>query len=81
MELAIVAILVLALEVVDAIGNIAGLLNLGNETACSDGVDSARRNKEAVVLLYVILSQGIGDGIILTISLYCSGVICIFNPL
>lgn len=32
-ELAIVAILVLAFEVVDAIGNIAGLLNLDNETA------------------------------------------------
>ena len=31
-ELAIVAILVLAFEVVDAIGNIAGLLNLDNET-------------------------------------------------
>ena len=41
-ELTIVAILVLALEVVDAIGYIAGLLNLGNETASSDGVDSAR---------------------------------------
>ena len=65
MELAIVAILVLALEVVDAIGNIAGLLNLGNETACSDGVNSAGWDKEAVVLLHVILSQGIGDGIIL----------------
>ena len=65
MELAIVAILVLALEIVDAIGNIAGLLNLGNETACSDGVDSAGWDKEAVVLLHVILSQGIGDGIIL----------------
>ena len=65
MELAIVAILVLALEVVDAIGNIAGLLNLGNETACSDGMDSAGRNKEAITFLYLILSQGIGDGIIL----------------
>ena len=64
-ELAIVAILVLALEVVDAIGNIAGLLNLDNETACSDGMDSAGRDKEAVVFLHVILSQSIGDGIIL----------------
>ena len=64
-ELAIVAILVLTLEVVDAIGNIAGLLNLDNETACSDGVDSAGRDKEAVTFLHVILSQGIGDGIIL----------------
>jgi len=64
-ELAIVAILVLALEVVDAIGYIAGLLNLCNETACSDGMDSAGWDKEAVVFLHVILSQGIGDGIIL----------------
>ena len=30
--------IVLAFEVVCAIGNIAGLLNLDNETACSDGV-------------------------------------------
>ena len=64
-ELTIVAILVLAFEVVDAIGNITGLLNLDNETACSDGVDSAGWDKEAVVLLHVILSQGIGDGIVL----------------
>ena len=49
-ELTIVAILVLAFEVVDAIGNIAGLLNLDNETACSDGVDSAGWDKETVVL-------------------------------
>lgn len=42
MELAIVAVLVLALEVVDAVSDVAGLLDLGQEAARADAVDAAR---------------------------------------
>lgn len=45
-ELAIVAVLVLALEVVDAVSDVAGLLDLGQEAARADAVDAACGEKE-----------------------------------
>ena len=42
-KLAVIAVLVLTLEVVDAVCNVAGLLNFGEETAGADGVDASDR--------------------------------------
>ena len=65
MEFTVVAVLVLALEVVDAVGDIGGLLDLCHETASADGVDAASRNEKHVTLMHRVAGQGIGDGIIL----------------
>ena len=65
MQLSVVAVLVLALEVVDAVSHVAGLLYLSYEAPRSDGVYSSGRDKEAVVLLHLVLCQGIGDGAVL----------------
>ena len=64
-QLSVVAVLVLALEVVDAVSHVAGLLYLCHEATRSDGVYSACRDKEAVVLLHLVLCQGVGDGVVL----------------
>ena len=61
MELTIVAFLVLAFVVVDTISDIAGLLDLGDKRAFTDGVNTTGRNKEAVVGMNLILLQGIDD--------------------
>ena len=65
MELSVVAVLVLALEVIDAVGHVAGLLDFSHETSCADGVDSASGDEEAVVFLHLVLCEGVGDGVVL----------------
>ena len=37
-QFARIAVYILASEVIDAVGDVAGLLNFGKEVACSDGV-------------------------------------------
>ena len=64
MQLTIVAVLVLALEVVDAICHVAGLLYLGEETAGTDSVNTSCRQEEAVALLHVIACNGIANGVV-----------------
>ena len=76
-ELAIVAVFVLALEVVNAVSDVAGLLDLGQEAARADAVDAARGEEEDVAVLDRIFSQVSSS----TICLYSAGVICCFRPL
>ena len=50
-ELTVVAVLVLSLEVVDAVGDIASLLDLGQEAALADAMDTSGRQIETVAFL------------------------------
>ena len=65
MEFAIVPVLVLTLKVVDAIGNVGGLLDFSNKTARTNGMNTPRRDEEYVTLMDFVASQGIGDGIVI----------------
>ena len=64
MQLPIVAILILALVVVNAIGYIACLLYLGEETARSDGMDAPCREEENIPFLHLVLCERITDGVV-----------------
>ena len=64
-QFAVVAVLVLTLEVVDAVGDIGGLLYLCYETSCSDGVDTTCGNEEYVALADLVTGQGVGDGVVI----------------
>ena len=64
MQLTVVAVLILALEVVDAVCHVAGLLYFGEETAGTDGVDTSCGQEEAVALLHVIACNGIANGVV-----------------
>lgn len=77
-----VAVAVAAVVVVEAIGGVAGLLNLGHHAAGTDGVDAAGGNEEDVALADFILCQGLHDGLVgnhlpepLGICLYCQSVV------
>ena len=63
-ELAVVAVFVLALIVVDAVGHIRSLLDLCHETARADCVDTAGGDEEHVALLYLVARQCIDDGVV-----------------
>ena len=65
MQLTQVAVFVAAFVVIDAIGDVAGLLNLNQLAAVTDGMDATSRNEEAVTVLDSILCQGIADTVIL----------------
>ena len=64
-QLAQVAVLVAPLVVVDAVGHVAGLLNLGQIAAGTNGMDATGGNEEAVALLDCILGQRVADGVAL----------------
>ena len=65
MKLAVVAVLVLTLEVVDAICNVAGLLNFSEKTTCADGVDTSCGQEEAVAFLHVVTVDGVDNSVVL----------------
>ena len=65
MQLAVVAILVLALEVVNAVGDIAGLLYLRHKASLAYGVNSARGNEEDITLPHVVPGQSLSDGTVI----------------
>lgn len=53
---------VVAVEVINTIGDIASLLNLGEEATGADSMDAACGEEEAVAFVYRIASDGIDDG-------------------
>ena len=63
-ELAVVAVFVLALIVVDAEGHIRGLLNLCDEASRADGMDTTSGDVEDVALFYLVACQCIDDGVV-----------------
>ena len=64
MQLAIVAVLILTLEVVNAVSNVGRLLYLGKETTRADGMDASCRKEEAIALLNIIAGNGIHNGVV-----------------
>ena len=50
-----IAVGVLAVEVVDTVGDVRSLLNLGDERARADTVDAACRQEEEVARMYLCL--------------------------
>ena len=64
MKFAIVSVLVLALEIVDAVGDIRGLLDLCHATASADGVDASCGDEENIALVDLISGEGLGDSVV-----------------
>ena len=62
MELTGLAIHARAVVVVDAVGDIAGLLDLGEEDAATDGMDTTGREVEHIAGLDLMVGQDLGDG-------------------
>ena len=56
-QVACVALIVLAVEVVDAVSRVAALLRLQNRDAAADGMDGAARNEEEVAFLHFDMAQ------------------------
>ncbi len=65
MEFAGVAIGILAVVVVYAIGDVGCLLNLRNEASRTDGMHPTCRQEEDVSLLYFVFFEAVGKGIVL----------------
>ena len=65
MEFPVVPVLVLALVVIDAEGDIGSLLDLSNKTAGTDGMDTTCGNEEHITLMSLITSQSISDGVVI----------------
>ena len=65
MELTVIAVLILTLEIIDTVGHIGGLLDLGNKAACTNGMDTTSRDKEYIALTDFITSQCIGNRVVL----------------
>ena len=65
MQLTIVTVLVLTLVVIDTVGAIRGLLDFCQEASGTYGVDAACGQEEAIAFLYLILCQGIADGVVI----------------
>ena len=61
-ELAGLAIHAGAVVVVDAVGDVAGLLDLGEEDATTDGMDTTGREVEHIAGLDLMVGQHLGDG-------------------
>ena len=62
-QLAWTAQVIMTVEVVDAIGDVAGLLDFGKEATRADGMNTPGRQEEAVALLHRIARDGIDDGL------------------
>ena len=76
MQFACVPILILAVEVVDAVGYVGCLLYFEDETALADTVNTTCGDEETVAALYVIVADGIADGVVghhLLVLLRCDG--------
>ena len=57
MQLARIAVGILAAEVIDAIGDVAGLLNLSKEVACTNSVQTTCGQEEKVALVSLVNSK------------------------
>ena len=64
MQLARFAVQARAVVVEDAVGDVGGLLDLGDVAAAADGVDAAGRQEEHVAGLYLVAAEDVGDGAI-----------------
>ena len=64
-ELTIVAVLVLTLKVVDAVGHVACLLNFSEEASCADGVNASCGEEEAVAFLNLVTVDSVDNGVVL----------------
>ena len=64
MELTGAAIEARSVVVVDAIGDIAGLLNLGQTDAATDGMDTTGREVEDITRVHLMACEGLDDGAI-----------------
>lgn len=64
MELPVVAVFVLTLEVIDAIGDIARLLDFTEEAPLADAVDASGGEEEAITLLDVIVVDSVHDRVV-----------------
>ena len=62
MELAGFAVHAGAVVVEDAVGDVAGLLDLGEEDATADGMDTAGREVEHIAGLDLVVGEDFGDG-------------------
>ena len=65
MQLAVVAVLVLTLKVVNAVGYVACLLYLSHKATGTNGVYAAGWNKEYVALVHLVACQRIRNRIVL----------------
>ena len=65
MQFAVVAVLVLALEVIDTVGHVTGLLNLCHETTGTDGMDATGGNEEHIAIAHLVAGQRLRDGVVL----------------
>ena len=62
MELTGFAIHARAVVVVDAVGDVAGLLDLGEEDTATDGMDTTGREVKHITGLDLMVGQYLGDG-------------------
>ena len=62
-QFAKIAVLVSAVEVVDAVSDVGSLLDFGQKTTRSDAVDTSCRQEEHVARLYVVFVQCVTDGV------------------
>ena len=62
-QFAQVSVLVAPIVVVDAVGDITCLLDLGQERARADGMDAAGRQEEHIVFLHLVFCQRIADAV------------------
>ena len=65
MQLTGLAVHARTVVVVDAVGDVAGLLDLGQQDATTDGMNSTGREVEDVASLYGVVGQDFGDGAVL----------------
>ena len=62
-QLARLSVLVTASVVVDAEGDVAGLLDFGDEASCADGVDAPGGDEEGVAGADAMAGEGVADGV------------------
>ena len=65
-----VAVGIAAVEVVDAVGDVRSLLDLGDEGSGADRMHAARRQEENVAWMDLVVGEDVGDGVVL----YAGGV-------
>ena len=65
MQLARLAIQTRAIVIEDAVSEVGRLLDLGQQNAATDGVNTARRKVKHIASLHLMARQHIGDGAIL----------------
>ena len=65
MEFPAVTVCIFSVIVINAVGNVGGLLNLSNETACTNGMHPPCWQEKDITLAHFISLQCIGEGVVL----------------